>query len=494
MKKKGSITVFSVLCLMLVASFLFALLESARVHGLNTYVNMKTQLGLESVCAAYQPQLWEEYHLLYLDGAYGKAEFSMENVTEDLKQQINENLDTGLGHVYGMDLFQISLTQAEPNHYQLATDGQGSVFLRHVSEYMKDHLPQEMAAIIHERYMQGEEVEDTNGAKNSVEDADLAIREAKAEQEKGETETAAPEVLAETEEVVNPLDIVLELKRNTILGMVVQDIAAVSTKKTDLSEGLQKREFRQENAVDAGESKWYERILVLEYADQYFSDFTQPEEEHAFTYELEYLLCGKEEDKANLEGAVNRLLLLREAANVTHILADRQKLNEALILANVLAGFTGNPAVIKVVQIGIVAAWAYMESIQDIRALLQGDKIALIKNKEQWTVNTDNLLDSFQSSAKAKNCTNGLTYQDYLKQLLFLMKTKDLAYRMMDVMEQNIRLTEGFGNFRMDYMISDMTYSMQYEAKPQFLSLSVIGNRGIRQLIFRQTDRFSYYQ
>ncbi len=47
-------------------------------------------------------------------------------------------------------------------------------------------------------------------------------------------------------------------------------------------------------------------------------------------------------------------------------------------IAAALAGFTGNPAIIKTVQIAVVGAWAYIESIQDIRALLMGGK------KSRW--------------------------------------------------------------------------------------------------------------
>ena len=47
-------------------------------------------------------------------------------------------------------------------------------------------------------------------------------------------------------------------------------------------------------------------------------------------------------------------------------LMDAGKLSSATAMATSLAGFTGNPAIIKVVEIGIVAAWAYVESILDI--------------------------------------------------------------------------------------------------------------------------------
>ncbi len=524
-KIRGSVTVFSALALMLVASFLFALLEAGRVYGLETYAAMTSQLGLESVCAEYQPGLWEDYRLLCLDGAYGGEAFAIENVTDALQRKVDVNLSTeaGTGNLFAMDL-----ERAEPEEYQLLTDGEGTVFLKRTADYMKENLPVEIAQAIYEKYTEGSQVEESGQSADSIEDAQNAIEEAKESMESKETENEETEensengqkengepdtdgqetesmedenaavseedaAVAEPEnDVENPLEIVLALKQNAILGMVVEDTQSLSTQKVDLSDSLLKRECERGTAGEEESVDWYEKVLALEYLDQYFSDYTSPAEGHAFSYELEYVLCGKEEDRANLEGAVNRLLLVREAGNVAHILSDSEKLNYALMIAEALAGFTGNPAIVKVVQIGIVGAWAYMESIQDVRALLSGDKIALIKSKDQWTVQVGNLLESFQSTSKAKNCTNGLSYQSYLKQFLFVMKDQELAYRMMDIMEQNIRLVSTYKNCRMDHMICQVTYRMEYGADPLFSGISTIGSLGTERLEFQQIKEFSY--
>ncbi|MBO5068948.1 MAG: hypothetical protein J6C37_01085 [Roseburia sp.] len=542
MRAKGSITVFAALALMLVASFLFALLEAGRVYGLDTRADMVSQLSLESVCAEYQSGLWEDYHLLCLDGAYGGDSFSMEYVSSTLNGRVKRNLGGE------NSFFNMTLEEAEPVEYQLLTDGDGTVFLKRVVKYMKENLPAEAAKLIYEKYLQGDAVEQEGIPEDSVEAAQKAIEDAREQMEKGTdgevskvqaekgAEGVAAEVQAEmglvgvatkvqiekgtdgesekfvetaaggnsestdgntqqesTIEVENPLEIVLKIKQNALLGLVVEDTGGLSTKEVDLSEGLLKRECLQ--GTDTGEEDigWYEKILVLEYLDGYFSDYNQPAEEHALAYELEYVLCGKESDAANLEGVVKRLLLVREAANVAHILADTVKREEAMMVATSLAGFTGNPAVVKVVQIGVVAAWAYVESLLDIRALLAGDKIALIKSDAQWTVQTENLLESFEMSAKAKNCTNGLSYQSYLKQFLFFMDQSKLAYRMMDMIEQNLRLSPEYEECRMDYMICRIKYQLQYSAKPLFSGISVLGRLNAQYLDFCETTQFSYY-
>ena len=59
--KKGSITVFSVLCMSFVFSALFVLLEAARFYGLSQYADWKGRQGVECVAAEYQPYLWKSF-------------------------------------------------------------------------------------------------------------------------------------------------------------------------------------------------------------------------------------------------------------------------------------------------------------------------------------------------------------------------------------------------------------------------------------------------
>jgi hypothetical protein len=347
-----------------------------------------------------------------------------------------------------------------------------------------------------ERYQKKQELEE-EGDSYCVEDASDALEKAKKEAKEAEDteETEETEEMEEDtneSEKENPLDIVLELKRNAILGMVVKDTGSLSVKKNDLSDSLLKRKVCTGTAAVSSDGESYKRILVLEYADKYFSDYTNPSTNRAFSYELEYVLCGKEEDKANLEGTVERLLALREAANVVHVVKDSTKRKQALELAEALAGFTANPVLIKLVQTGIIAAWAYMESIQDVRALLDGDKIALLKTNEQWTLDTEHLLDSFQGTGKAKNCSNGLSYSEYIKLLLYAMQQKQLAYRMMDVMEQNLRHTKLYQDCRMDHMICSMEYSVDFKANALFSKLVTIGRLNVKQYAFIKSTQFSY--
>ena len=501
MRIKGSMTVFVALSLLLVISFLMALLEGARAQGLNTCAGLVSDVAIHSVCAEYQPVLWEDYKLLMLDGSYGTGMFSVDKMNSRLCARISENIENTTAG--GMSLYKLFLQDAQVTGYQLATDGAGEVFLQCVASYMKNNLTREAAKSLYDAYQEGKEVEENDRSDYSVENANTAIKEAKAAAEEGnsegnpgnggssvETDNKKAEEAVETEE--NPLDVVLQLKQNTLLSLVAGDASEISQKQVNLQESVSRRENHTGTMGVESRMGGYEKVLVTEYLDHYFSNYLRPKENAALSYEMEYLLCGEDSDAANLEGTINRLLLMRETANIAAIVKDGTKRNEAKTLAELLAGFSGNPAIIFVVQCGIIAAWAYVESILDLRALLRGDKIALIKSDRQWTTNTKHLLESLKDDAKAINCENGLTYKQYIKQFVITMGNQKLAYRMMDVMEQNVRAVSGNEAVRMDDMVCRIKSVEQYGANPLFARLSLFYPNMLKQYSFVKEREFDY--
>jgi hypothetical protein len=284
---------------MLVASFLFALLEAGRVYGLQEWVEMTSEMSLESVCAEYQPGLWEDYHLLCLDGAYGGDEFSMELVSTSLRNRLEQNLTST---ERGTNLFALAVTDVAPLQYQVLTDEDGNVFLKRIAAYMQARLPEEIVGKLYDNYLRQQEMEENEKIEDSVEDASATLEEAR---EAALESTEESKSVPVQDAVENPLEIALEIKRNAVLGMVVEDVGQISGKKIDGRETLLKRVCNQGNAAASkGNVTSPEKVLVLEYLDKYFWDYVETEEGHPLSYEMEYVLCGKDSDKENLEGTV----------------------------------------------------------------------------------------------------------------------------------------------------------------------------------------------
>ncbi len=519
----GSITVFSALSLMLISSFLFALLEAGRIYGLSVVSDRKTQIAIESVYAQYQSLLFDKYHILGLDGAFSGEVFSMESVENVLDSYLWKNLQ----EKGSIDIFRLQPTGIDIQEYQLLTDGKGKVFEEAVSAYMRSKMA---ADVVDKLLLQYEDISDVAAdtqVNEGVEKANAAIVEAKrAEEAKGDidqseeskieqvdTDTgaasgdvaaknqagagdaAAGEDLGGVQEdsVENPLDVVMKLKQEMTLSFFLGSDAALSDKRADLSDTVSGRKLQQGTSEDAVHTSLIDKCLMAEYIDETFSDYTNPAERGKLSYEMEYIFCGHNSDKANLESTLNRLLLFRQSANFLYLLKDPVKWKETLVAATSLAGFSGNPVVIRVVQIGVAVAWAFVESILDIRALLSGDKISLIKSAAEWTTDTENLLSSVASGGKAKNCNKGLSYQQYLKGLFLLESVKKLAYRSMDLMEIRIR-ESGYSNCRMDYMIRKSVCQVSWKADSLFGRMTVIGKTKYRteEYDINRTKKFGY--
>jgi hypothetical protein len=139
--------------------------------------------------------------------------------------------------------------------------------------------------------------------------------------------------------------------------------------------------------------------------------------------------------------------------------------------ATALVGFTGNPLIINGVKEGILAAWAYMESVLDVRALLSGKKVPFIKTADDWTSDLANLGACFDVSTQAKESKNGISYEAYLIALTYLESTDTVGDRCLDVVEAAVQQNEGYGQCRIDNFVVQGTFLFSYEGRPTFASM-----------------------
>ncbi len=477
--KKGGITPFCALALMVVSSLLFALLESARVYGLDRYATLKADTAMDSVCAEFQPYLWQQYGLLFLDGAYGTEQFSMSYVIESLETYMEMNCSAkGAASLVGQDLFAMSRGEVLLEGYALAADDKGELFLSYVAEREKENLPLNVAMQLYGEYLDTKELtEEYGGVEESVREAQRTADEVKSEWASRQEVPDMPENGQEAEgwnviEIDGIFNVTRQMQTSGMLNAVFTDVSGISNRKSNLQSGLQERKKETGTMYLKSEKDWYQKMLVLAYLEEYFSNYRNQKEEHFLNYEMEYVLCGKDNEWENLEGALEGIMLIREAANVLHLMRDEEKMALVEGTANIIGVLAGeHPAVVKVIQMGLVGAWAYMESILDVRALVAGEVIPLIKEKKEWTTDLRNLLGDFDKNMKAKECAKGLDYTDYLMRLLFFTENQKMAYRMMEVMEMGMQEREEYANCRLDHMLVMLRFKVYFESKPVFSTL-----------------------
>lgn len=149
--KKGSITVFLSLTLLIVLSLILTTIESVRVYGYQVQTNRSIFLAIESVFGEYYSPLYEHYHLFALRDE-DKKEDNNENqtISNRIQQymsysfQANQELEESsfalLGYkwinkefnLYGIETKEISIIKKK-----YIIDNQGKYFSNQAIDYMK---------------------------------------------------------------------------------------------------------------------------------------------------------------------------------------------------------------------------------------------------------------------------------------------------------------------------------------------------------------------
>ena len=482
-KKEASVTLFVCLAVPVLAVLILSLLEGARYCGLKADAKEWPKLAAESLFAGYQSVLLDEYGLFFLDGSFGTGELNIQRTEDEMKLLLQENFSAGSGD-FGVNLFRMQTDDVQVLKYRLATDESGKVFEMCAANAMKKTLGQRAARNILDKIEHAEKkAEEAGDPETVMTKADTALKEA-AEQK--EEKMAEP---ADVSAMENPLELIQKLRRQGIVGLVLPEGKTVSGKTMSVDNCLLKRSCYRGNFRQPESPGWYERILMQEFVKPLIGNAVAPKEEEALAYGTEYLICGKGSDEENLKGVVKKLLVVREALNFLYLQQDTAKQNEALALASVLAGIVGNPAVVQAVEWGILAAWAYAESICDIKALLSGKKIPLIKEASEWNTQLSNLSEAV--SGECGGAAHGLSYENYLDVLLCRKTVKQIAYRSMDLMEKNIQNKEQYANCRMDAMLVGMKTETEFMADTLFFE--IMGEDQIGGFAFSEQAEYVYH-
>ena len=171
---------------------------------------------------------------------------------------------------------------------------------------------------------------------------------------------------------------------------------------------------------------------------------------------MEYLLGGKNSDRENLSSVIKKLLILREISNLAFLYTNPQKRGEIAACASALSFLLLIPEGMTFVQGVLAAGWAYMESIADVKSLLSGGCVPLVKDVDSWKTQLSNLrADTGISTEK------GVNYEEYLRILLLSVSEQKLLMRIMEMIEVNLRQEDGKENFAFDTCIDAIAVSFQ---------------------------------
>lgn len=502
--QKGSITIFLSLVCILFLSLICAAAESARVQGAKAQSANITGMGNFSLLAEFDRKLLEKYNIFSLDAAYGSGTFKIAKVNERLQHYISYNSEPkkGVFSLFAFDPWQLSLTGSNVSEYALLTDQKGESFYQQAVSYMKENA----AVLAADKLLEYAEGKDQielwqkkyeESRKNS--DSRMTELEAKKQEKLKELESEAQEsggagtvTVPETPQN-NPLKEIWKLQKKSTLSIVTWD-KEISDKSIKTGGLPSKSRNRSGNMKIEKEHKGLIcDVLFREYLLMHFPNFLSEKKGKTLDYQIEYILGGNKTDEKNLKHAVNRLLLLREGMNYLYCLQSPQISAQAEGLAVSLTGFLGLPALTAATKHALLLAWAYGESLVDVRILLDGGKVPLLKNESAWTLSAENLGRITEVLREgAKNSSEGLSYDEYLRVLLNMGFVSSQKMRALDMIQAELG-QEGEEEFKAQNCIVAVKTNTYWDCRPVFFGLpkAVMGVSG-KDAAFEQEGSMAY--
>ncbi len=446
---KGSLTVYLSLSLSLILSFVLTVIEGARISVIRMEAECVADIGMNSVLAEFHRELLEQYDLLFVDMSYGTTDCKAENTAEHLRRYMENNFTgTGKGKNAAKNWLSLSVDKSVIKEMSIASDDGGNVMKRQAIAYMQESSMEGMIAKTIEQAGElrawGLETRDIARERENIQEQINEVAFLEEEDEEGNKKEISLD---------NPADRVNALRGSLVLNLVLGDMDHVSGTVIRPEDYISRRERLKGAGLSPGQ-RLPETVSDHILFDCYLFDkcgwYGNELEKSFMKYQIEYMIAGEKSDLENLEKVVKRLIRWREAANVIYLFSDAGKCAEAELLALTLTAVLQIPALVKLVKASILFAWAYMESLSDVKCLLKGGRIPLMKTAADWKTGLANIADFSGNIPDGENPGHGLSYQDYLRIMLFLENSERKNMRAMDIMEMDIRTTAGNVNFRMD--------------------------------------------
>ena len=487
----GSITVYLCMSLCIILSLIFVCMNSARTASARAAVSCAADQGMFSLFSNYDKTLYEEFGLLLLDGGYGTGELNLGAAAAEMTDYTKEVLSPTVGILTTTPekLYDISIESTDVTGYVLATDSGYAPLIEQICEVMKqklgvdgieklkDMLDVNSSAI--EEFGLESEDEISELEKKYEENKELAgqLKEKTQENEvTTETETADVSSVTESVEIPtdfkNPVDNITKLRKLGLMSFALPDDASLSEAAVDLNDMLNNRELNSGMGVlPETESGLDTKFLVSSFAADMLGSYLTADDSDYLQYKAEYVFCGKSSDSANLKGVMEKLSLIRTGLNYIYIMTDAEKTAQAYEIALIIAAVLLMPESIDVIEQIVKWLWAYAESMMDVKSLLEGGKVPIFKDKSSWQVSLD-LFSTMDSQTEPQSKSNGLSYDEYLKILLYMLPEDMLISRTADMIEYTKRVKDEQGKFRIDCCLSELETSLTCHAAGKELTVS----------------------
>ncbi|MCR4672777.1 MAG: DUF5702 domain-containing protein [Lachnospiraceae bacterium] len=278
-------------------------------------------------------------------------------------------------------------------------------------------------------------------------------------------------------EAPDPRKGISRLLKSGFMGFIMGDkeISAKTIDVSDCSYSVRKGSLLQlpddfEDAGSAGSaleaegefwksflSEKEEDVLIDLYAFSNFSDMSGAKQSQeaadggsVLQYETEYLIFGQSSDSRNLEYTMRALMAVRTGLNLVYLNQDAEKQVIVAEAASVIALAIMMPVAEELIRLLLNLCWASAEALNDCSILASGGKVPVMKDSGSWALTFEGLMQlasTGESPRGSSDGSRGLTYSQYLMILVTAVSREKLVVRMTQLMEKNVRLSEGYEGF-----------------------------------------------
>ena len=459
-KAGGYMTVYLTLTLAVLLSLCLSMIEGARSNAIILESEIACDISLNSVMAEYNRELMKQYNIFAIEDSYGGSNASLDNTDAHLTGYLNNNFSANhfLGEFLNYrDFLGLEVESAATEGVLYLTDNNGEVFVRRAYEAIKDDIGLTLLSEIKEWTAQIE----SNGLEELDVQGNMELLEDKVEAAQSNASPEDSEITEEIAEVdtdfvmTNPPAAFLNGLNCGIINLIVTDQNSLSKKSIDSSKLIYSRmksgNVNRGNLILEDTNKveeFIERFVFQEYLLRYMGQYKEESDDDALKYQIEYIIAGHDSDRDNLDDVLTRIFAIRFAASYIYIRGDEEKKSTAETLAAVLSYLTYTEEFKDLYKELFLMYWAGNEAVYDVRCLLEGNRVELLKSKDSWHTSM------FASGTdKYEGDESGLSYTDYLRIFMMLMTKEKLVGRAMDMVEANVRKTPGNSKFRIDACI-----------------------------------------
>lgn len=334
-----------------------------------------------------------------------------------------------------------------------------------------------------------------------------------------------------------------KIKNEGVLAVMVGDTSKLSKRELDTSAFPSKIEGIMEGAAEEDRSMFLQivdsavntmamNLYLYHYLDNYMDEGN---------YDLEYVLAGKSSDKENLTAVIGQLLMLRTVLNEAYLLMDTTKRAQAKTAATALLAACPYPAFILALQFVLMTAWAFAEAVVDVRGLLAGKEVPIMKNEQSWNLSLQGAADiskeaeaipdkknlsgtkkgsslltkvgetELSEKDKAGSTPEGngkknpsketgdleepddpfsFGYKEYLLILMFFHSHDSNMFRGLDMIQWNVAEKEA--DFRISQCIYGLEADFSLQSKPVFLVFNFPGLGKIERYRYGHKEKMDY--